>query len=106
MYRHSRPGARLASIAAFAAVMTATTIDVQVHDAHAASVCPNVRIMGTAVGVTRERAKKKARGQWESKARRKYGTSRISWWRGRDRDYTCRRKRLRFYCFAFAKPCF
>lgn len=106
MLRNARSGCWLAPIAAFAALTTATTIDAQLHHAQAASVCPNVQIMGTAVGVTRERAKKKARGKWESKARRKYGTSRISWWRGRDRAYTCRRKRLRFFCFAFAKPCF
>jgi hypothetical protein len=106
MFQNARSGSWQASIAAVAAVMAAMSIDAQVHRTEAAAVCPNVRIMGTAVGVTRERAKKKARGQWESKARGKYGTSRISWWRGRDRAYTCRRKRLRFYCFAFAKPCF
>jgi hypothetical protein len=97
----------ITSTVAVATVMAAAAIDAQFNRAEAAAVCPNVSIMGTSTGLTRERAKKKARGNWERNARRKYGTSRISWWRGRDRSYSCRWvKRSGFHCFAFAKPCF
>lgn len=85
----------------------ATVSDARLNSAEAALVCPADRITGTGASVFRERSKKKARENWQRAARRKYGTSRISWWNGRDRAYSCRRGKHRvLYCFAFARPCF
>jgi hypothetical protein len=94
-----------------AATLVAVTLAAAVHvatpRAEAAPVCPNVRVMGTAIALFRERSKKQARGHWEAMARRKYRTSRISWWNGREPAYSCRWvRRSGFRCFAFAKPCF
>jgi len=94
-----------ACLLAMSVIFAANIVNGHMNKAEARLVCANKSYMGTAKGLWKERAKKKARAKWEESARRAMGTNRVSWWNGAQRSYKCRKSQT-WACFAVAIPCF
>lgn len=67
--------------------------------------CKGFHHSGTAKAKKQSKAKKRARGKWESIARKNYGWSYRKWGNGKFKHYDCSKPGSWWHCKAAAYPC-